>query len=94
MLLVSDIKKISALARLKLSEAEVKQYRRELDSIVSYIDQLGKAKIPAQSAKMNSNTSGLRPDKASAWSTEERDVALGQFPDKQGCQLKVPRILV
>ena len=93
MLSVSDIQKISALARLRLSEAEIRQYRRELDSIVSYIDQLGLAKAPARSAATKAATSALRSDKAEAWSVEERDAALGQFPDKQGRQLKVRRIL-
>lgn len=35
-----EVRKVAALARLELSEAEIEQYREQLSAVLSYVEQL------------------------------------------------------
>lgn len=89
-----DIKHIASLARLELTEKEVKQYRAELAGIVRYVDQLHTVKLKkgSKSSSANSTYHG-RSDDVRPWPTAEREAALQQVPSKQGRLVKVKRIL-
>ncbi len=89
-----DIIHIASLAKLELTEKEVKQYRAELGGIVRYVDQLQTVKlkkISHHTSIINSHT--LRVDTIKAWNEEEREAALQQAPNQQGRLVKVKRIL-
>lgn len=88
-----DIKKIGALARLKLTEAEAAAYRKDFSGILRYVDQLRSVRLPLGKAQGPAAATRLRADKVSAWPLDERDGALRQAGKRSDGQLKVKRIL-
>lgn len=91
---VKDIKHIASLAKLELTDTEVKQYRAELGGIVRYVNQLQTVKLKKTGKTVASGTTQqLRSDDVKPWPQDERDLALSQAPDKQGRLVKVKRIL-
>lgn len=87
-----EIKKIAALARLKLTPAEIERYRRDFSSILKYVDQLATVKTP-QSKKRTRITTRLRLDDTNESPLEERELAWQQASQREERQLKVKRIL-
>lgn len=87
-----EIKKIAALARLKLTPAEIERYRRDFSSILKYVDQLATVKTP-QSKKRTRITTRLRLDDTNESPLDERELAWQQASQREERQLKVKRIL-
>jgi aspartyl/glutamyl-tRNA(Asn/Gln) amidotransferase C subunit len=58
------VRRIAALARLRLSDGEVPLWARQLDRIVSYIDQLKELPDDAVSARDSLPATPFRPDAA------------------------------
>lgn len=89
-----EIRHIAHLARLQLTDKEIKQYRTELGGILRYVDQLqtvsGKKKIIGN---VNSENITERLDQVMPWDQAEVEVALRQAPDQKNHQIKVKRIL-
>ncbi|MDP3995591.1 MAG: Asp-tRNA(Asn)/Glu-tRNA(Gln) amidotransferase subunit GatC [bacterium] len=52
-----EVKKIATLARLELTEAEVKQYAGELSAILDYVGQLGE--VDTENVATTSQVTGL-----------------------------------
>lgn len=88
-----DIKKIAALARLKLSDTEISQYRRDFAGILEYVDQLRGLKFSAAKKIPSRARTRLRADRVAAWAEDERNNSLDQAPQRQSGQLKTKRIL-
>lgn len=91
---VQDISHIARLARLELTDKEIKQYRQELSGIVRYVDQLQNVKLKKESKKtIKQQIPWWRLDEVKSWSEAERKAALEQAPSKEHKQIKVKRIL-
>ncbi len=91
---LADIKKIGALARLKLTESEAAKYRSDLGGILRYVDQLAKAPFKKGAIKDVSQAFGhFREDGVEVWAHDERESALGKNIQTSDRQLKVKRIL-
>lgn len=89
-----DISHIAQLARLELTDQEIKQYRQELSGIVRYVDQLQKIKVKQGSPQIiREQMPWWRLDEIRPWIETERKTALDQAPHKEGKQIKVRRIL-
>lgn len=89
-----DISHIAQLARLDLTDQEIKQYRQELSGIVRYVDQLQKIKVKKGSMETTrEQIPSWRLDEVKSWIEAERRSALDQAPYKEGKQIKVRRIL-
>jgi len=85
---------IEALARLELSPDEVEQITEQLGRIVEFVERLSTV-----------DTSGVEPTQIISHSGEEhvradelrpcldRDVVLGQAPDRAGNFFRVPRVI-
>ncbi len=89
-----EIKHIAELARLNLSEAEIKKLGGELSSILEYIETLNEVntngvEITAQVSGLNNIT---REDKATTWNKDELKSALGDR-DLENGHIKVKRVL-
>lgn len=84
---------IAELARLKLTDEEVKQFTKQLDELIEYAEQL--SELPTENIKPTSHVVELknvmREDKARTWTSHEE--ALQNVPDKKDGQIKVPAIL-
>lgn len=89
-----DISHIAQLARLDLTDQEIKQYRQDLSGIVNYVDQLQSVKIDKKMSKsIHQSTTWSRPDQVQTWDTEERLLALQQASAHEKKYIKVKRIL-
>ncbi len=90
-----DIRHIAHLARLELTDAEVRQYRAELGGILRYVDELKNAPVGRiePTARIVGSENRLRHDRVEPWDREEREAALHAAPRRRGRQLQVKRIL-
>ncbi len=88
-----DIAHVGRLARLKLTDKEINQYRKEIAGILKYVGQLpaksGKALIKRQAIA----AFDLREDVVAPWEETEKQEALAAAPLREGKQIKVKRIL-
>lgn len=90
-----DVLKLAQLARLKLSEAEIEQFRNEINNILSYVEMLQEVDIDG--VKPTSQVTGLtnktRADKIVATTLKRADL-LKNVPEltDEG-YIKVKRVL-
>lgn len=90
------IKHIADLARLELTEEEVKEITPQLSDIIDYIEQLKEVDTSntEATAQVTGQTNVLRQDLSEDWAQDEKAVALEQAPDGlQSGQIKVKRVL-
>ena len=90
-----EIEHIANLARLKLTDKEIKKYGDQLSGVLSYIDQLKEVNTDdvEPTAQVTGLTNVLRDDKVRVWDKEETKEALEQAPEFEDNQVKVKRVL-
>lgn len=90
----SDIKHIAHLARLTLTEQEIKQYRREISGIVSYVNKLAEVNVSKEEATTNLSSANnlLRVDAVLNWDEAEKEVTLTSAPRRTKRLVAVPKI--
>ncbi|QQS60218.1 Asp-tRNA(Asn)/Glu-tRNA(Gln) amidotransferase subunit GatC [Candidatus Falkowbacteria bacterium] len=89
-----EIRHIAHLARLQLTDKEIKQYRTELGGILRYVDQLQALSLKKKIfGTVNIKNTSERLDQVMPWDQAEVEVALRQAPDQKNHQIKVKRIL-
>jgi aspartyl-tRNA(Asn)/glutamyl-tRNA(Gln) amidotransferase subunit C len=90
-----DINHIAKLARLKLTDDELKTYESQLSQVLNYIDQL--KEVDTIGIEPTAQVTGLenvwREDDAIDWNEEERAEALKEAPEFDNKQFKVKRVL-
>lgn len=90
-----DIQHIANLARLELTDKELKTYGDQLSDVLSYIDQL--KEVDTKGVEPTAQVTGLkdvfREDEIKQWDEKEREAALNQAPEMEDRQIKVKRIL-
>ncbi len=90
-----EIKKIADLARLELTDEELKTYGSQLSDVLEYIDQL--KEVDTSDVQPTAQVTGLenitREDEVEDWPVDEVESALGQVPEKDGRFVKVKRVL-
>lgn len=93
----ADVERIAALARLKLSDAEITLFVHQLGDILTYAEQLQQVDTsgvpPTAHIAVPSTLAPLRDDQPQP--SLDRDVVLSQAPDADRTRglLKVPRVL-
>ena len=88
------VQKIAALARLQVETGEEERYVRELQAILSYVEQLQAldvSKIEPTSSVIAGAPPALRPDEERP--SDVRDDVLAQAPDREGDYFRVPRVV-
>jgi aspartyl-tRNA(Asn)/glutamyl-tRNA(Gln) amidotransferase subunit C len=91
---VSVVRKMAALARLRIEPSEEERYARELDGILGYVEQLQAldiAGIEPTSQVTEGAPPALRPDEVRP--SDVRDEALKGAPDRDGDYFKVPQVV-
>jgi aspartyl-tRNA(Asn)/glutamyl-tRNA(Gln) amidotransferase subunit C len=91
---VSVVRKIAALARLRIEPSEEERYARELDGILGFVEQLQAldvAGIEPTSQVTEGARPGLRPDEVCPFGA--RDEALDGAPERDGDYFKVPQVV-
>ncbi len=88
-----DVARLADLARLELSPEEAETTKKELQSVIGFIDRLQKVDttdIPPMT--MPAKSIGWREDVASPCSTETREQILNNFPSRKGDLLCTPGV--
>ena len=88
------VRKIAALARLRVEPEEEERMVRELGAILAYVEQiqdLDVAAIEPTSQVTEGAPSPLRPDRVVPCAV--RDEALDQAPEREGDYFRVPRVV-
>ena len=90
-----DIQHIANLARLELTDKELKIYGDQLSDVLSYIAQL--KEVDTEGVEPTAQVTGLkdvfREDEIKEWNEREREDALNQAPELEERQVKVKRVL-
>ncbi len=89
-----DVLKLAQLARLQLTDEEVKEFTGELSAILQYVEQLGGVEV--QGLEPTQQVTGLtnvtRPDEIKDYGYEPAAL-LKNVPDVKDNQIKTKRIL-
>ncbi|PLX21785.1 Asp-tRNA(Asn)/Glu-tRNA(Gln) amidotransferase GatCAB subunit C [Candidatus Parcubacteria bacterium] len=90
-----DIEHIARLARLDLSEQELKEYGDQLSDVLGYINQLQEVNTDSvePTAQVTGLENSLREDTVDNWPEAEREEALAEAPETEDHQVKVKRVL-
>ena len=90
---LKDVEHVARLARLELSDADKERMRRELDSILSYIDKL--RALDTEGVEPTSHavpmTNVMREDATRP--SFPQDEMLANAPERSGDFFRVPRII-
>lgn len=90
-----EIQHIAKLARLELTDEELKKYGDQLSAILNYIDQLKEVDVKGVEpiAQVTGLENVLREDKVENWDKAEIEAALKDAPERQGMFIKVKRVI-
>lgn len=88
-----EVKKISKLARIELSEAEIEKFQRDLTEVLEYVSELSKVDTTGvvEIAQVTGLENVLREDRAR--DSELRDAIIKNFPESKDGFLKIKSIL-
>ena len=90
-----DVAYVAHLARMHLTEEEVREFQGQLGQVLAYVDQLKELDVegiePTAHAIRVENV--LRDDEASPRPADQREAQLGNAPARHGDEFQVPRIL-
>ncbi len=94
MITVKEIENLANLARIKLPESEKQDLTKEIDSILSYIDQIKEATVDMDYAPTIGNVHNVfRDDIVKSISAEDREQILKEAPDREGEFIAVKKII-
>jgi len=90
-----EVKHVSELASLGLTEAEIEKFQKQLSAILKYMDLLNE--VDTEGIEPTSQTTGLenvtRPDKVNEDTCLSQKEVLANAPDKKDGYFKVKKIL-
>ena len=90
-----EVKHIAALANLHLSDADIERYTKDLEEILSYVDQLNeldtRGVAPMAQVLHEGNAAPLRADQQGQ--SFDQDTALRCAPLPGAGHFKVPRVI-
>ncbi|MDP2651887.1 MAG: Asp-tRNA(Asn)/Glu-tRNA(Gln) amidotransferase subunit GatC [bacterium] len=89
-----EVKKLAALARIRVADSELEKFTSEFDAILAYIGQLEKLDVPTDSGGAkpflrNVMREDGEPHKAEAYTEKLAE----QFPAREGNALSVKQVL-
>ncbi|MFC1612302.1 Asp-tRNA(Asn)/Glu-tRNA(Gln) amidotransferase subunit GatC [Patescibacteria group bacterium] len=85
-----EVQKIALLARIELKDEELEKYGKQLSSILEYVNKLQKADTSEADPNfyITDLVNSWREDEIEGCTATERELILGNMPDKEGDQLK------
>lgn len=94
----ADIVHLARLARLRLSEAEIDGFAKELPAIVAYVSAVTRIATDDAAASVTEPTVGplynvFRPDIVTNEPDQYTEALLGELPRRSGRFMQVPKIL-
>ena len=89
-----EVKKLAALARIRVEESELEKFTREFDAILAYVGQLEKLKLQRGSQAEKPPLRNVMRADGSPHATGMHTVKLtAQFPAREGDALSVKQII-
>ncbi len=94
MITVAEIEKLAQLARIKLDPSEKEALTKEIDSILTYVDEIKKATVDVDFTPVPGAVHNVfRADTARTISSEDRERLLNEAPDREGEFIAVKKII-
>lgn len=94
MITVKEIEKLAELARIKVHDSEKQALTKEIDSILSYVDQIKKATVDIDFKPTSGVVHNIyRDDVAEPVSKEDRERLLKEAPYREGDFIAVKKII-
>jgi aspartyl-tRNA(Asn)/glutamyl-tRNA(Gln) amidotransferase subunit C len=88
-----EVKKLAALARIAVDDAELEKFTSEFDAILGYIGQLEKLELPQGEITEHWVKNVMRDDANPHASSVYTEKIVEQFPQKEGDSLVVKQII-
>lgn len=88
-----DVKKLAALARISISDAELEKFTKEFDAILGYIGQLESLELPKTGAEKPPLRNVMRADGEPHEGHLYTERIAAQFPTRKGDALSVKQII-
>ncbi|MDP1707299.1 MAG: Asp-tRNA(Asn)/Glu-tRNA(Gln) amidotransferase subunit GatC [bacterium] len=89
-----EVKKLAALARIKISENELEKFTSEFDAILAYVGQLEKLDLPHGTDREKSVLRNVMREDGEPHETGRYTKMLAaQFPQREGDALSVKQII-
>lgn len=88
-----DVKKLAALARIRVEDAELEKFTSEFDAILAYIGQLEKLELPKGDVVKPALRNVMREDAEPHTSGAYTEKIAEQFPAREGDALSVKQII-
>jgi aspartyl-tRNA(Asn)/glutamyl-tRNA(Gln) amidotransferase subunit C len=96
MVTIEDVQKLAKLSHLKLSDDELQTYRKEIEAILGYIEQLQQADLEGidPTYQVSGNKNVMRDDRVNEdiYKTTQADLLINA-PAKLDAQIKVKKVL-
>lgn len=96
MITIEDVQKLAKLSHLKLSDDELQTYRKEIEAILGYIEQLQQADLEGiePTYQVSGNKNVMRDDRVNEdiYKTTQADLLINA-PAKLDAQIKVKKVL-
>jgi len=91
---VEEVKKLAALARISVSEAELEKFTKEFDAILAYVSQLEKLDLPEGVGKELPPLRNVMREDGEPHATGLHTEQLAeQFPAREGDALVVKQVI-
>ena len=88
-----DVKKLAALARLSIPDADLERFSQEFDSILSYISKIEGLKLSKEARTLPLIRNVMREDGEPHESGKYTESLAKQFPEREDDYLKVKQII-
>ena len=88
-----EVKKLAALARIRVEDAELEKFTSEFDAILAYVGQLEKLELPDRKGEKPVLRNVMREDDEPNTSGAYTEKLTKQFPDSENNALVVKQII-
>ncbi len=88
-----DVKRLAALARIDVPDADLARFASEFDAILAYVGKLDELELPEGKPPIPVIRNRFREDADAHEPGTFTDALVAQFPDKEGTSLKVKQII-
>lgn len=90
---VEDVKKLAALARIRVEDKELEKFTSEFDAILAYVGQLEKLELPKGGGTKPALRNVMRADDEPHAPGMYTERIVEQFPARKGDALSVKQII-
>ena len=87
------VKKLAALARIRVEDSELEKFTSEFDAILAYVGQLGKLELPSSGNEKPALRNVMREDGEPHAGGVYTEKLAEQFPTREGDALSVKQII-